>query len=440
MLAIVAIADDDAIVVVLVVPIALIVIAALVVTVGTLVAELTMVAAVVTAAPAAVLAVLMARAAPQIDWERRSIDGFKTVEDEMLAHLDSTSAWWMSVSTIDTAVQVSKAMEVSDGPPCRSTARSALLDEEQLAALPQFGRVHESTSSIASPQGRRNKRREEDTTTSQSSFEAGPPAVQDAGSKSGSTSQDVGIKSESQACNTDSNGVCHEDLKVVLVSGEDHAIKTISVENPPSRAEELLQLPVQSWESVLKDLKNKESLKNAPATFNRMVSHALRPFRSIAPSYFDDIFIHSKAEGNKSDVEVHLEHLEKVFRVMRENKLYANLKKCIFFAPEIPVLGRYVSKDGVRADPEKYARNYAELVRPLSTLIKKDVEWVWTQEHQTAFDAVKKSLQEAPVLALPDYSRPFHVVCDASDFAIGCALMQHTLRVLSVSSATTLGS
>jgi len=25
---------------------------------------------------------------PQIDWERRSIDGFKTVEDEMLAHLD----------------------------------------------------------------------------------------------------------------------------------------------------------------------------------------------------------------------------------------------------------------------------------------------------------------------------------------------------------------
>ncbi|KAJ0393617.1 hypothetical protein ATCC90586_008137 [Pythium insidiosum] len=83
-------------------------------------------------------------------------------------------------------------------------------------------------------------------------------AVQDAGSKSGSTSQDVGIKPESQARNTDSNGVCHEDLQVVLVSGEDHAIKTIRVENPPSRAEELLELPVQSWESMLKDLKNKE--------------------------------------------------------------------------------------------------------------------------------------------------------------------------------------
>ncbi|KAG2770386.1 hypothetical protein PC116_g12548 [Phytophthora cactorum] len=38
---------------------------------------------------------------------------------------------------------------------------------------------------------------------------------------------------------------------------------------------------------------------------------------------------------------------------MRENKLYANLKKCIFYAPDIPVHGCFVSKNGVRADPEK---------------------------------------------------------------------------------------
>ncbi|KAE8896220.1 hypothetical protein PF007_g16289 [Phytophthora fragariae] len=29
---------------------------------------------------------------------------------------------------------------------------------------------------------------------------------------------------------------------------------------------------------------------------------------------------------------------------------------------------------------------------------------------------------------LPDHSKAFHVVCDASDFAIGCALMQLTTR------------
>ncbi|GMF45466.1 unnamed protein product [Phytophthora fragariaefolia] len=42
----------------------------------------------------------------------------------------------------------------------------------------------------------------------------------------------------------------------------------------------------------------------------------------------------------------------------------------------------------------------------------------------TGFDSVKKSLASAPIMMIPDDSKPFHVVCDASDFAIGCALMQ----------------
>ncbi|KAF1334922.1 reverse transcriptase, partial [Globisporangium splendens] len=196
-----------------------------------------------------------------------------------------------------------------------------------------------------------------------------------------------------------------------------------------------------------------QGLKNAPATFNRMVTNVLRPLREFAPSYFDDIFVHSKALGKKKDVDVHLEHLRQVFQVMRENKLYANLKKCIFFVPEIPVLGCFVGKNGVRADPEKvkaiddwptpqnvkqlrqwlglanclhkYTRNYAALVQPLTSLLKKDNEWERSEEHQAAFAEVKKSLREAPVLALADHEKPFHVVCDASDCAIGCALMQH---------------
>ncbi|GMF36749.1 unnamed protein product [Phytophthora fragariaefolia] len=43
---------------------------------------------------------------------------------------------------------------------------------------------------------------------------------------------------------------------------------------------------------------------------------------------------------------------------------------------------------------------------------------------QRAFEAIKNSLQSAPILALPDDDRPFSVLCDASDFAIGCALLQ----------------
>ncbi|GMF57417.1 unnamed protein product [Phytophthora fragariaefolia] len=73
----------------------------------------------------------------------------------------------------------------------------------------------------------------------------------------------------------------------------------------------------------------------------------------------------------------------------------------------------------------KYASNYAGKIRRLSQLLKKDAAWDWTAECQRAFDAVKQGLTEAPVLAVADQDRPFHVVCDASDVAIGCALMQH---------------
>ncbi|KAG2870683.1 hypothetical protein PC114_g27270 [Phytophthora cactorum] len=73
----------------------------------------------------------------------------------------------------------------------------------------------------------------------------------------------------------------------------------------------------------------------------------------------------------------------------------------------------------------KYVENYAGQIHPLSQLLKKEAEWKWTAECQQAFDAVKQGLTEAPILALADQDRPFHVVCDASDFAIGCALMQY---------------
>ncbi|KAE9160835.1 hypothetical protein PF005_g31485 [Phytophthora fragariae] len=71
-----------------------------------------------------------------------------------------------------------------------------------------------------------------------------------------------------------------------------------------------------------------QGLTNAPATFNRCVTHLLRSVRDFAPSYFDDVFIHSRAVDGKSEVEMHKEHLRRLFALMRKHKLYANLKKC----------------------------------------------------------------------------------------------------------------
>ena len=195
-----------------------------------------------------------------------------------------------------------------------------------------------------------------------------------------------------------------------------------------------------------------QGLTNAPATFNRCVTHLLRPVRDFAPSYFDDVFIHSREENGLSDIENHRIHLRKVLTILRKNKIYCRLQKCIFAASEIPVLGCLVGKNGVRPDPEKikaisewptpknikdlrkflglatylhkYARNFAGMALPLSRLLKKDVSWEWTAETQQSFDAIKQNLITAPILAIADHDKPFYVVCDASDYAIGCALMQ----------------
>jgi hypothetical protein len=195
-----------------------------------------------------------------------------------------------------------------------------------------------------------------------------------------------------------------------------------------------------------------QGLSNAPATFNRCVTHLLRSVRDFAPSYFDDVFVHSKAMNGKTDVEMHRIHVRKLLELMRKHQLYANLKKCVFAAPEIEVLGCYVSKDGVRPDPEKiraitewtsprnvkelrqflgmatylhrYSRGFAQHALPLTALLRKDATWKWSSVEEDAFKRIKQSLIEAPILAIADQEKPFSVVCDASDNAIGCALMQ----------------
>ncbi|OWY99877.1 reverse transcriptase [Phytophthora megakarya] len=182
-----------------------------------------------------------------------------------------------------------------------------------------------------------------------------------------------------------------------------------------------------------------QGLNNASATFNRCVMHLLRSVRDFAPSYFDDVYVHSRAVNEKTDVEMNKERLQELLGLMRKHKLYANLKKCIFGASEIPVLGCLVGKNGVRPDPEKVRvikewptpSNVKELRQFLGLatylckyLLKKEAAWTWTAKCQQAFDAVKLGLTEAPILAVADQDRPFHVVRDASDFAIGCALMQ----------------
>ena len=72
----------------------------------------------------------------------------------------------------------------------------------------------------------------------------------------------------------------------------------------------------------------------------------------------------------------------------------------------------------------EFVERYALLARPLTTLLKEDVQWFWSAACQQAFDTLKARLVAAPVLALPDRDRPYTVHTDFSHLAVSAVLEQ----------------
>jgi hypothetical protein len=63
--------------------------------------------------------------------------------------------------------------------------------------------------------------------------------------------------------------------------------------------------------------------------------------------FIDDILIFSKNE------EDHDKHLRMVLQKLRENQVYAKLKKCEFWLKEVSFLGHIISEGGILVDPSK---------------------------------------------------------------------------------------
>ena len=140
--------------------------------------------------------------------------------------------------------------------------------------------------------------------------------------------------------------------------------------------------------------------------------------------YFDDILIYSP------DPEQHLVHLREVLKVLRREKFYDAVKKCVFMTLEVLFLGYIISLEGLRVDSSKvdaikqwprpttitevrrfhglasfYRRfipHFSSIMAPITDCMKGG-KFMWTDEAEQAFKQINKRLTTTPILVLPDF-------------------------------------
>ena len=204
-------------------------------------------------------------------------------------------------------------------------------------------------------------------------------------------------------------------------------------------------------------------LTNVGASFCRLMEMCISDQRYITLLfYLDDICVFVETADQM------LDRIQFTFGRLKEFNLKIKPKKSFFFQAEVNFLGHILSKKGVSPNPEKVAKikdwpipktpkevhsfvglasyywrfipNFTKWEGPLHGLIilaatqqkvqqgimkkSKIPEFVWSSECQEGFDNLKKVLISAPILAYPDYSKPFILETDASLKGLGAVLSQ----------------
>ena len=72
----------------------------------------------------------------------------------------------------------------------------------------------------------------------------------------------------------------------------------------------------------------------------------------------------------------------------------------------------------------KFVRNFAQIAKPLTTMLEKGSSFHWTLDCQRAFDALRNHLSKETSLNLPNFNLPFRLFCDTSGVELGAMLSQ----------------
>ena len=163
-------------------------------------------------------------------------------------------------------------------------------------------------------------------------------------------------------------------------------------------------------------------------------------------NYLDDLIIYSRS------LEEHSSHVRTVLDRLQEAGFTLNIDKITIAATKIQYLGDMLSPRGISVFPDRvavirayprphnlrtlrrflgmvgfYSRfipEFSNCAAPLRALKRKGAIFEWTSEHNDAFEALKKALSQAPVPQIPDFTKEFILVTDASNLAISAVLNQ----------------
>lgn len=202
-------------------------------------------------------------------------------------------------------------------------------------------------------------------------------------------------------------------------------------------------------------------LTNAPATFRSLMNKIFAALlRKGVLVFMDDTLIYSDT------LEKHIDLLQQVFAILHKHQFFIKLSKCSFAQRRIEYLGHVISDKGVSTELSKveavqswqtpkdlkqlrgflgltryyrrFIQHYGLISKTLTDLLKKGTTFQWTPTTATAFQVLKQKLTQAPVLALPNFSKQFVLETDASDLGIGAVLMQegHPIAFLSKTLST----
>ncbi|XP_070662294.1 uncharacterized protein [Malus domestica] len=191
---------------------------------------------------------------------------------------------------------------------------------------------------------------------------------------------------------------------------------------------------------------------NAPATFQRcMVSIFSDMIEKIIEVFMDDFSVY----GDSFDTCLH--NLSLVLKRCQETNLVLNWEKCHFMVSHGLVLGHIISEKGIEVDKSKvelvsflpipttvrevrsflghagfyrrFMKDFSMISRPLCRLLQNDVTFDMNEECVVAFNKLKELLSMASVIMPPDWSLPFELMCDASDYAVGAVLGQRVNKL-----------